>query len=408
MAQDIGLLLRGLGAAFSNTVPQFRDQMLQEEENAYIRSGREREAQMQRAEMTQARQRAMYQDAESALKLLAAGDLDSVISLGRERIELLKNFPDADPSDTVRITQLAQLSRAGDRNAYQSLQRELLGAVNRGMAMGYITPPQVEEKVYRPGDVVFRGGQQAFSIPEQQKAAEVPAALQTLQARAQAAGLREGTPEYQEFFRTGGSSGGVNINLGDSGSTELNKLVDQQAAAYLSAGSSGASLANDLNLLSQLAPLTTEGTIPAAITRIYPEFNDANSAFQGIVSQALPKLRVPGSGAQSDRDIDILIQGIGPLAASNEAKQLLIQAMIQKNDIDQKRAEIAQRYATQEIDRAQYLREIRSVDSQTIISEPLRGALGRVMGIPKAASDAGITIEEWNAMTPQGRATFNR
>lgn len=166
MAQDIGLLLRGLGAAFSNTVPQFRDQMLQEEENAYIRANREREAQMQRAEMTQARQRAMYQDAESALKLLAAGDLDSVISLGRERIELLKNFPDADPSDTVRITQLAQLSRAGDRNAYQSLQRELLGAVNRGMAMGYITPPQVEEKVYRSGDVVYRDGQRAFSIPE--------------------------------------------------------------------------------------------------------------------------------------------------------------------------------------------------------------------------------------------------
>ena len=166
MAQDIGLLLRGLGAAFSNTVPQFRDQMLQEEENAYIRSGREREAQIQRAEMTQARQRAMYQDAESALKLLAAGDLDSVISLGRERIELLKNFPDADPSDTVRITQLAQLSRAGDRNAYQSLQRELLGAVNRGMAMGYITPPQVEEKVYRSGDWVYRDGRLAFAIPE--------------------------------------------------------------------------------------------------------------------------------------------------------------------------------------------------------------------------------------------------
>jgi hypothetical protein len=155
MAQDIGLLLRGLGAAFSNTVPQFRDQMLQEEENAYIRSGREREAQMQRAEMTQARQRAMYQDAESALKLLAAGDLDSVISLGRERIELLKNFPDADPSDTVRITQLAQLSRAGDRNAYQSLQRELLGAVNRGMAMGYITPPQQPEIV--PGSAMVDG-----------------------------------------------------------------------------------------------------------------------------------------------------------------------------------------------------------------------------------------------------------
>ena len=109
---------------------------------------------MQRAEMMQARQRAMYQDAESALKLLAAGDLDGVVQLGRERIELLKNFPDADPSDTVRITQLAQLSRAGDRGAYQSLQRELLGAVQRGMSMGYITPPQQERGVVVNGNVV--------------------------------------------------------------------------------------------------------------------------------------------------------------------------------------------------------------------------------------------------------------
>ena len=154
MAEDMGLLLRGLGAAFSNQVPEFRQQMAMERENQYIQSQREQQAQMQRAEMMQARQRAMYQDAESALKLLAAGDLDSVVQLGRERIELLKNFPDADPSDTVRITQLAQLSRAGDRGAYQSLQRELLGAVQRGMSMGYITPPQQERGVVVNGNVV--------------------------------------------------------------------------------------------------------------------------------------------------------------------------------------------------------------------------------------------------------------
>lgn len=408
MAEDIGLLLRGLGAAFSNQVPEFRQQMAMERENQYIQSQREQQAQMQRAEMMQARQRAMYQDAESALKLLAAGDLDSVVQLGRERIELLKNFPDADPSDTVRITQLAQLSRAGDRGAYQSLQRELLGAVQRGMSMGYITPPQVEEKVYRPGDVVYRDGQRAFAIPEQQRAEETPAALQTLRARAQAAGLVEGTPEYQEFFRTGGGSGGININLGDSGSPELNKLIDQQAAAYLSAGANASALSSDLNLLSQLAPLTTEGVIPAAITRIYPQFRDANSAFQGIVARTLPRFRVPGSGAQSDKDIEILIQGIGPLSATNETKQLLVQAMIQKNDIDQRRADIATKYATQEIDRQQYLRQIRELDSQTIISQPLQAALGDVMGMPRAASEAGITFEEWNAMTPQGQDSFRR
>ncbi len=153
MAEDIGLLLRGLGAAFSNQVPEFRQQMAMERENQYIQSQREQQAQMQRAEMMQARQRAMYQDAESALKLLAAGDLDSVVQLGRERIELLKNF-DADPSDTVRITQLAQLARAGDRGAYQSLQRELLGAVQRGMSMGYITPPEQAGQVIPSSSVI--------------------------------------------------------------------------------------------------------------------------------------------------------------------------------------------------------------------------------------------------------------
>lgn len=153
MAKDIGLLLRGLGAAFSNQVPEFRQQMEMERENQYIQSEREQRAQMQRAEMMQARQRAMYQDAESALKLLAAGDLDGVVQLGRERIELLKNF-DADPSDTVRITQLAQLARAGDRNAYQSLQRELLGAVQRGMSMGYITPPEQAGQVIPSSSVI--------------------------------------------------------------------------------------------------------------------------------------------------------------------------------------------------------------------------------------------------------------
>jgi len=374
MAQDIGLLLRGLGAAFSNTVPQFRQEMAQEQESQYLQGQRQQQAQMQNAEMLQARQSAMYKDAESALKLMAAGDLDSVVALGQERLQLLGNFADADPSDTARLTQFAMQARAGDRNAYNSLSRELLSTVQRGLAMGVLTPPEVKQ----PESYTLGPGQRRFEGVRE--VASVPALLQGPSAV---------------------------VNVGGEGSPELNKLIDQQAATYLSAGSTAASLYNDLNLLSQLAPLTSEGAIPAAISSIYPTYNDANAAFRGIISQALPKLKVPGSGSQSDKDVDVLIDGIGPLAASNETKQLLVQAMIQKNQIDQKRADIAQKYATQEIDRTQYLREIRAVDSQSIISEPLRAALGSVMGIPRTATDAGITPEEWNAMTPEGQASFS-
>jgi len=211
MAEDIGLLLRGLGAAFSNQVPEFRQQMATERENQYIQSQREQQAQMQRAEMMQARQRAMYQDAESALKLLAAGDLDSVVQLGRERIELLNNFPDADTSDTVRITQLAQLARAGDRGAYQSLQRELLGAVQRGMSMGYITPPEQEEYTLSPGEVRMRGSQVVASAPSAPTAAYRQLTAEEVSQRGLEPGNYQMNTGTNQVTRIGG--GGTSINV---------------------------------------------------------------------------------------------------------------------------------------------------------------------------------------------------
>lgn len=210
MAEDIGLLLRGLGAAFSNQVPEFRQQMAMERENQYIQSQREQQAQMQRAEMMQARQRAMYQDAESALKLLAAGDLDGVVQLGRERIELLKNF-DADPSDTVRITQLAQLARAGDRGAYQSLQRELLGAVQRGISMGYITPPQQEEYTLSPGEVRMRGSQVVASAPSAPTAAYRQLTAEEVSQQGLEPGNYQINTRTNQVTRIGG--GGTSINV---------------------------------------------------------------------------------------------------------------------------------------------------------------------------------------------------
>jgi hypothetical protein len=140
MAQDVGLLLRGLGAAFSNTVPQFRQEMAQEQEAKYVAQQRQQAMQAQNAEMLQARQKAMYQDADSALKLLVAGDLDGIVALGQDRLQLLSNFPDADPSDTARLTQFAMKARAGDPAASNALKIELLQTVSRGMQMGLIEP----------------------------------------------------------------------------------------------------------------------------------------------------------------------------------------------------------------------------------------------------------------------------
>lgn len=165
MAQDVGLLLRGLGAAFSNTVPQFRQEMAQEQEAKYVAQQRQQAMQAQNAEMLQARQKAMYQDAEAALKLLSAGDLDGVVALGQDRLQLLSNFPDADPSDTARLTQFAMKARAGDREAYNGLATELLGTVRRGLSMGILTPPETRETVMKPGETLLRDGKPIYTAP---------------------------------------------------------------------------------------------------------------------------------------------------------------------------------------------------------------------------------------------------
>jgi hypothetical protein len=242
-----------------------------------------------------------------------------------------------------------------------------------------------------------------FEIMTPEKVAATPG-LDPTKAYQQNMGTRQ-------ISQVGGGGQNINVDTGgaNDGPAALVNKIDEQAAAYINAGSTSASLGRDLSLLSQLAPLTTQGVIPAAISSIYPGYNDANTAFTGIVSQALPKLRVPGSGAQSDKDIDVLLAGFGKLQPSNDTKMLLIDAMNAKNQIDQQRADIATQYAAQEINRTQYLRAIRTIDSQSIIPPALQSSLNRIVpsqsqsSIPQSAIDAGVTADQWSLMTPEER-----
>ena len=402
MAINFGDVLGGLGAAMGGTAQQYAQGIQQREQGLTERK---------RAEL-EARQKAMYQDGYQAFQMLSDGNLDGIIDLANDRLEMLSTFQDADPRDTMEILQNAEAAKAGDPMAIRNLSMKLAGAAQTAQRMGLVPQMEQERGVVvdntlvdqNTGRVMYQG---------QPKPTEEPAAMQTLRFRAEAANLTPGTPEYSDFMRSGGGGNGQVINVDTSGaSDELNKLVDQQLAGYFTAASTSASAAPQLQLLSQLAPLTTEGQIPAALSRMFPTFNDANQAFIGITNQVLPSLRVPGSGAQSDRDIDVLLNSIGPLAASAETKQLLIQSMMQKNAINQQLADVTQQVVDGSITRPQATALIRQINSQSIISPALQQALNKIMpsgaqsSIPQSASDAGVTPEMWNLMTPEQKGAF--
>jgi hypothetical protein len=131
VAINTGDLLMGLGAAIGGTGPQFIQ-------------GLDQRDQQKRAEL-QARQQAMYQDAATGLQLVRAGDLDGLIALGEDRLQLLQTYPDADPSDTQRITQLARYAKQNDPVALRNLAMELTAATSRGLSMGLIKMPEAQK-----------------------------------------------------------------------------------------------------------------------------------------------------------------------------------------------------------------------------------------------------------------------
>lgn len=398
MAINTGDLLMGLGAAVGGTGPQFIQGLEQRDQQR---------TEQKRAEL-QARQQAMYQDAATGLQLLRKRDFDGLIALGEDRLQLLQTYPDADPSDTQRIVQNARFAKQGDPVALRNLAMELTAATSRGLSMGLVKMPEAQKPMIVGADeTVFDPVTNTALYTGPGKPSETFEVLTPEEVKG--LGLEPGSYKInkttREVTRIGAPT--TTVNIGEGGqSPEFSKMIDQQFAGFLNAASTSASARPQLEMLIQLAPLTTQGQIPAQISRLFPTFNDANAAFIGITNQVLPSFRVPGSGAQSDKDIDAILNGIGSISASTEVKQLLLQSLIQKDEINQQLADISEEYAANAITRAEALKRTRAINSRSIIAPELQMALREVAGLPKAAKEANLTVDEWNRMTPAEKDKF--
>jgi hypothetical protein len=149
-----GQKLQGIGAALSGTIPQFQQEMQQ---------------------LSEARTKAMYQDAGAAYQMLQGNNYQGIIDLANDRLSILRRLPGSDPSDTQLVLQLAQNAMAGDTNSRMQLQQILEGAYQRGIDLGYT----------------------------QSTISQMPATFQSRHMMALAAGFPEGSSEYKDFMARG-------------------------------------------------------------------------------------------------------------------------------------------------------------------------------------------------------------
>ena len=394
MALNFGELLGGIGAAIGGTAPQYVQDLKGRKQSELV-----------------AREKAMYQDAAIGLQLLESGQLQQLDDLGRDRMDQLRQFPDAVPNDTLRMLALNKLAMGGDRAALGQLHAELISANKAGQIKGYLTAPAAQEGfTLSQGQDRFQNGRIIASNP-----AAAPVSTQTSkQKEANDLALRSGvagSPEYEKAYmdymnRTGGDT---TINTGVQENYGLPKTVIDQFSSLLDAASVSASSVPQLAALEELANYTTEGQLGAFYTKLFPSVNEANTAFIGLVNQVLPSMRTAGSGSQSDKDIDVLINSIGNLTYSNEVKKFLVQSLQEKNKINQELADISEKLFSNEITGSEAIKARRLINSRSIIPEGLKTQLAKITGsnkVPASASENGVTQAEWNSMSTEQQKAF--
>jgi hypothetical protein len=156
--KNIGNMLAGYSAGSTGQLPAFvqnqqRQQMMDQE-------------QQQRQQISaEERMNTYFTDAAIGLDLINQGNIDGFLQLGAQRLQLLQNFPDADPSDTQILMQLGAAAKNGSREALEHLKGELQTAVTIGKGRGVIQEVKPESFTLSPGQQRFSGSELVAQVP---------------------------------------------------------------------------------------------------------------------------------------------------------------------------------------------------------------------------------------------------
>ena len=162
----------------------------------------------------------------------------------------------------------------------------------------------------------------------------------------------------------------------------------------------GTGLVPRINSLIELSKVMGTGRANELVVRAFPgqKGNAPELAFENIVSQVLPQMRAPGSGAQSDKDIEVLRLGFGDMRQSDEVRRLTLETLLAKAALDQKRLDVINLIGNGEgqITIMEANSRVNDLASQTVFSPELESLLFGILGI---ADTSGLIIPDLTTRT---------
>lgn len=139
-----------------------------------------------------------------------------------------------------------------------------------------------------------------------------------------------------------------------------------------------------IDALLELSPAIGSGFQQEVLARLFPgsEELEAETAYINLVSSVLPQMRAPGSGAQSDKDIEVLRLGFGSINQTPRVRELTLQALKDKAVIDGKRLTILDQLGQGEgqLGIQEVQNQLNALAVETVLSPELKEILSGILG----------------------------
>jgi hypothetical protein len=165
---------------------------------------------------------------------------------------------------------------------------------------------------------------------------------------------------------------------------DVYKGMAQGFATTRGAAQKSLGLMPTIDALLELSPAIGSGFQQEVLARLFPgsEELEAETAYINLVSSVLPQMRAPGSGAQSDKDIEVLRLGFGSINQTPRVRELTLQALKDKAIIDGKRLAILDQLGQGEgqLGIQEVQNQLNALAVETVLSPELKEILSGILG----------------------------
>lgn len=221
--------------------------------------------------------------------------------------------------------------------------------------------------------------------------------------------LAGGDPKkYKEMF--GGSM--VNIEAAEKAEdVEKAKLFAKRMSDLAEGRTASVDALASVEALMTLGENPDLNKIPNLLRGFIPAGVSAGvDAYKAALVGVAQSQRQKGTGAQSDKDIELLIQKAGSVSTDIKARRIAQQMLADKAKRNIEMGDIANQYSVGLITKEEAVKKMQEIEAKPLISDELRGYLNSLGATEVAAPDnAPERVKSlWQYMTPEEREEVSR